>query len=256
MSISPRIGVLGVGHLMYHVIPGMMRADPAPQITLSPRNVERSRELGERFGLQVATTNEQLVADSDIVIVAVRPFQVEDLIRDLPWRVDQTVLSFAATIPSSAYTPHVNGASVVLGMPVVSAEFGESPSCLFPDDAACRALFGSCGPVIALAREEDFAAASVFGAYFGWTQALIAQASGWLTDQGIAEDTARTLVAGMTRAGATSVLQRPGTGLEELISELCLPGSITGLGISHLEGAHAFEPWREAADLVFERIKE
>jgi hypothetical protein len=29
MSISPRIGVLGVGYLMYQVIPGMMRADPA-----------------------------------------------------------------------------------------------------------------------------------------------------------------------------------------------------------------------------------
>lgn len=255
MTSSPRIGVLGVGHLMYHVVPGMMRADTAPNITLSPRSGERAQALSARFDLPIATNNAALVEASDILIVAVRPFQVEEVISNLPWRADQTILSFAATVPIAAFTPHVNGAQVVLGMPVVAAEFGESLSCIFPDDPACRALLEPCGSVIALAREEDFAAASVFGAYYGWTQALIKHASGWLAGQGLSEDTARALVAGMTKAGASSVLERSDTPLASLIDELCLPGSLTGEGVEILEGDEAFQPWNAAFETIFERIK-
>ena len=255
MKKPSRLGVLGVGHLMYHVVPGLMRAEIAPEICLSPRNAERAQRLAARYGLHIASSNEELVESCDIVIVALRPFQVEEAIKQLPWREDQLIISFAATIGSNVYNPLVNGARVALAMPVVAAEFGESPTCLFPGFDEARELLEPCGPVIVLEREEDFAAASAYGAYYGWVQKLISEGTDWLAAHGLSQEIARTLVAGMTRAGATTVLERMDTRLDDLIEELCLPGSLTGEGVELLEENGAFSAWHKALDTAYGRIK-
>ncbi|MGI9374380.1 MAG: pyrroline-5-carboxylate reductase dimerization domain-containing protein, partial [Hyphomicrobiales bacterium] len=149
----------------------------------------------------------------------------------------------------------VNGARVALAMPVVSAEFGESPTCIFPDIPEARALLEPCGSVVPLAKEEDFATASTFGAYFGWVQTIIARAADWAETEGLSPDAARAMAAGMMRAGASSVTMRPNDSLDDLVKELCLPGSLTGEGIEILDKGKAFEPWNEALTRIYERIK-
>ncbi len=69
----------------------------------------------------------------------------------------------------------------------------------------------------------------------------------------VAPDKARALIAGMTRAGATSAREHKDIPLPDLIEDLCLPGSITGQGLEILRKGNAFEPWRQAADSVFRR---
>lgn len=247
------VGVLGVGHLMAHVVPGLMRADSPPKVLLSARNKERSAALAERFDLEICGDNEDLIGRSDIVTIAVRPFNVEETIAGLPWRAEQTVLSFAGTVPLSTFEPHVNGADVVLAMPVITAEFGESPTSVWPANATVEALMASCGPVIAFDTESQFKAVSGSGAYFGWVQALIMEMTDWLSAKGVPEDQARAVIAGMTRAGAVSASMRSDTPLPELINDLCLPGSLTGQGLDILKDAEAFSPWRAAAESIFER---
>ncbi len=248
-----KVGVLGVGHLMAHVVPGLMRAVAPPEVLLSARNAERARALSERFGLEICPDNEELVARSDVAIVAVRPFDVVETIKGLPWRESQTVLSFAGTVSHSDYEPHVNGANIVLAMPVITAEFGESPTSLWPSNSLIEGLLAPCGPVIAFQTEAQFKAASGSGAYFGWVQALILEMTLWLSAKGVPQEEARALIAGMTRAGAVSAFERTDTPLNELIVHLCLPGSLTGQGLEILQSADAFSPWRAAADSIYER---
>lgn len=247
------VGVLGVGHLMAHVVPGLMRTEEPPKVVLSARNAERAGALAERFSLEICTDNHVLVEASDVVMVAVRPFDVADTIKDLPWRDTQTVLSFAGTVSRSDYEPHVNGANIVLAMPVITAEFGESPTSLWPPNELVEELMAPCGPVIVFASEAQFKAASGSGAYFGWVQALILEMTQWLSAKGVPEETARALIAGMTRAGAVSAFERTATPLDELINDLCLPGSLTGQGLEILQNGDAFAPWRAAADSIYER---
>lgn len=247
------VGVIGVGHLMAHVVPGLMRATPAPQILLSARGAARSAALAERYGLEICTENRELVERSNIVIVAVRPFDVEQTITGLPWTQDHTVLSFAGTISRSTYEPHVSGADIVLAMPVITAEFGESPTSIWPASDKVEALLTSCGPVIPFETENQFKVVSGSGAYFGWVQALIMEMTNWLGAKGVPEAQARAVIAGMTRAGAVSAFERKDTPLEELINDLCLPGSLTGQGLEILQNADAFTPWKAAADSIFER---
>lgn len=249
------VGVIGVGHLMAHVVPGLMRADPPPEIILSARSAARSAALSDRYGLEICPSNTEIVERSDVVIIAVRPFDVEETITGLPWRHEHTVLSFAGTISSATFGPHVNGAQIVLAMPVITSEFGESPTSMWPPHPIVEALLTPCGPVIPFETEEQFQVVSGCGAYFGWVQALIMEMTNWLSAKGIPEDRARAVIAGMTRAGAVSAFERRETPLEALINDLCLPGSLTGEGLEILRNSDAFSPWEAAAESIFERHK-
>jgi pyrroline-5-carboxylate reductase len=77
-----------------------------------------------------------------------------------------------------------------------------------------------------------------------------------LHNAGLDPDIARHLTAAMTRAGATTVLERPETEVKDLVDELCLPGSITGLGLDRLKKDNAFAPWHKACAAVLKKLRE
>ncbi|MGI9464089.1 MAG: pyrroline-5-carboxylate reductase dimerization domain-containing protein, partial [Aestuariivirgaceae bacterium] len=156
-------------------------------------------------------------------------------------------LSFCAGIGSAELAPVTAPARLVMAMPVVAAQFHESPTLLYPDDMACRVLLETCGPVITLASEEQFSPASVIACYYGWVHELIVQMSEWTSEQGIEPDVARQLVAQMTRAAATSARERIDTSVEGLVAELATPRSFTAMGLDILNQDEAFAPWRRAA---------
>ena len=52
-----KIAILGVGHLMHHVVAGMMRAEVKPDICLSARSTDRVADLKQRFGLPSEADN-------------------------------------------------------------------------------------------------------------------------------------------------------------------------------------------------------
>ncbi len=254
-QVTHKIGVLGVGHLIQHMAEGIVKAVAASEILLSPRNAKRVQTLCDRYEFDVAHDNKSLVQRSQYVVIAVRPFQVEEAIAGLPWRPDQTVVSLCAGVPISIFDKHVSGAKVFRALPVTASEFGASPTSIFPDDPVVAGMLKECGPVIPFTSEEEFETASVMGCYYGWVQALVAEVTQWLTENGVECKTARNLAAEMTMSGATTIRKRPNTALEDLVDELCIPGSFTGMGVDHLRSKGAFTPWREACQAVLDKSR-
>jgi pyrroline-5-carboxylate reductase len=246
-------GIIGVGHLIQHMMPGLLKADA--RFLLSARNREVATGLAGSHGLEIVEANQEIVDRSDLVILAVRPFHAVEAVRPLRFRSDHIVLSFCAGVPASALAPVVAPARLVMAMPVVAAAYGESPTLLFPDNPACRALLEPCGPVIALAEATQFAPASVIACYFGWVHELIGGMIDWTASQGLDRAAARLLVAQMTRAAATIIRERTDAAPAQLLAELATPRSFTLAGLEDLRRNHAFEAWPEAATRLAERLK-
>jgi len=242
------IGIIGAGHLIKHMMPAL--AKTGYHFISSERGNATSKWLASHYDVEVSSSNQAIVDQADMVIIAVRPYDAVSLCEGLHFKDRQIVLSLCAGLQSADIGPHVQPARLVMAMPVVAAQFGESPTLLYPEDASCRTLLVHCGPVLALAREEDFAPAATIACYYGWVQELVGEMADWVSAHGVEPETARRLCAQMTRAGATTVVQRPEVTVRELVDELATPRSFTLKGLEVLRRADAFTPWKEAAEAL------
>ncbi len=250
------IGVLGVGHLIRHMMPALVRGVAGDRLLLSPRNAAVADTLSKRYGLAIAPDTATLVARSDVVLLAVRPPQVAEATEALPWRQGQIAVSLCAGVPRAVLRATIRGPNIVRAMPVIAAEFGESPTCIFPDNDVARSLLASCGPVLPLMSEEAFETASVSACYFGWVLALIDQMAQATAAQGLDPETSRLLVAQMTRAAATIARERTDASTAQLVEELASPGSFTLTGLEVLRDNRAFDAWHQAFHAVLQRLRD
>ena len=250
MTASTTVGIIGVGHLIKHMVPALVRAPHT--FVLSERGQENSTKLAEQHDLEIVTDNQEIIDRCDVVILAVRPYDALEVAGNLSWREGQTVLSLCAGTPSAGLAPVVAPARLLMAMPVVAAQYGESPTLLYPDDHVCRTLLETCGPVVVLESEDQFEPASVIACYYGWVHELISQMSDWTAGHGVDPGVARQLVAQMTRAAATSARERIDTPLDGLVAELATPRSYTGAGLDILNEDDAFAAWKRAAQHLVE----
>jgi pyrroline-5-carboxylate reductase len=252
---SMTVGILGVGRLAEFLVAGLCRHEGGPEILLSPRNAARAGRLAESYGLTIAGDNGELVAASDLVLLATRPDQAESAVTGLPWHADRLLIDLCAGVPLAVLAPHCGPVMLARAMPMSAAMIGESPTCLYPDLAPARALFSRLGPVVALPDEAAFEAASVLGAYYGWVHGLIGTVARWTAEAGVDAATARDLTAYMTRAAADMVRHQRDLSFAEIVGELATPGGITALGLGVLEDRAALEAWQDACEAVFTRLR-
>lgn len=255
--MSPiNVGILGVGHLTYHMVPGLVAGDTDLTVRLSPRNAERAADLNERFDVEIAEDNAQLVEKSDVILIGVRQFHALDVVRGLPWRAGQTVVSCCAGLALEDIAPLVGDADLVRAMPTVGAEFRESPTCIFPDNAAAASVLSNCGAVIPLAREHHFNAATVTVCYSSMLFGLLARMQEWNETAGIDAETARTLVSELSKSTAVMARERKEVSLDDIVEELATPGSFTLKGLEVLQARDAFRPWIEMSNTMLKQLSE
>jgi pyrroline-5-carboxylate reductase len=117
-----RIAILGAGRIGEALISGLLSSGwrEAADLTASARRQERAAELGERFGIEATTSNAEAAAGAALVVIAVKPQDLDVLLGELGTLVqpDQTVLSIAAAVPTAAIERHLaSGVPVVRAMP-------------------------------------------------------------------------------------------------------------------------------------------
>jgi len=101
-----KIAILGAGQIGEALIGGLLSSGwhtPA-EIQASTRREERMAELAERHGIVVTQSNGEAVAGAALVVIAVKPQDIEALLGEVGPLIqpEQTVLSVAAAIIASA----------------------------------------------------------------------------------------------------------------------------------------------------------
>ena len=123
MAVDPRkIAILGAGQTGEVLLTGLLSSGwrTAAELTASTRRQERADELHERHGIAVTLSNAEAAAGAALVVVAVKPQDIETLLGEIGPLIqpEQTVLSIAAAIPTTAIERHfAAGVPVVRAMP-------------------------------------------------------------------------------------------------------------------------------------------
>lgn len=248
------ISFIGVGEFAQHLIHGFVHSQTRHEIILSPRNKQRAIDLSKEFGLQIASSNAEVVRASTIVFLSTRPKQAEQALTDLPWTAKHLLISVAAGISREQLLQLVAPADVCVSMLVNAAAVGVSPVSLFPDNQRARAVLQNLGSVYTMPDVAAFEAASVFGAVYGWVFALADQLQQWSVDNGIPDEAARGFAVETLQAAMIMASERSDKSLTELTNELRTPGGITQHGLEGLDAHDALQAWRDACSSVLERL--
>ena len=135
MTVDPRkIAILGAGKTGEALLTGLLSSGwrSVAEVSASTRRQERADELRERHGVDVTLSNAEAVSGAALVVVAVKPQDIETLLGEIGPLIqpDQTVLSIAAAIPTAAIERHL-GSGVRVSEPymdAVTAVSGSGPA--------------------------------------------------------------------------------------------------------------------------------
>ena len=82
MSGSGKIAILGGGRIGEALLAGLLGSGwrETGQIAVTTRSESRAAELRERYGIDASTSNAAAVAGAELVVVAVKPQDIDTLL--------------------------------------------------------------------------------------------------------------------------------------------------------------------------------
>lgn len=243
-----QLTILGTGRMGEALLNGLLRSGWAQpqQVWCTVRNPDRARTLAETYGVRADTDSASATAAADVVLLAVKPQNLRELLATVADKVHpgQLVISVAAGVPTAAIesqlpadTPVVRVMSntpvqVDQAMSVVAAGRHARDDQL---DVAAE-IFAHVGRVIRLPEEHLDAVTALSGSGPAYVF-LLAEA---MIDAGIllglSRDVATELIV-QTLAGSAAMLRDTGRHPVELREEVTSPGGVTIAAVRKLEDA-------------------
>src|SRR5450631_635930 len=242
--MNKKIAIIGGGNLGTAIAQGLIQSEfvQPKQILITKRNISTLHAL-EKWGVLVSDKNEEAVRYADLVILAVKPFQVNEILRSLKDHFEERhVLVSVVTGVSIENIAASLGrkVSIVRAMPNTAIAIQESMTCLAAQNVNeeqlqyVHELFGQLGKVVRI-DEKLMDAATVLGAC-GTAFAMRyirANIQGGI-EIGFDAATA-TLIAAQTVKGAAELLLKNGTHPEQEIDKVTTPKGCTIAGLNEME---------------------
>ena len=261
------IGILGAGNMGEALIGGLVKACivSPDQIVASRRNKSALRKLEELYGIRTTVDNRELVKESDVVVVAVKPQVLPDVldgVSDL-FHNGKLLISIAAGISTDLIEQLLGkDVPVIRVMPNVAALGGEgiSPYCLGKHSTEAHALmaneiFSAVGVTVMVDEELMDPVTAISGtgpAYVFYLMEALIDAG---TALGFPPIVARALVR-QTFYGAAKLLTETTKTPTDLRLMVTSPQGTTHAAISYLESREFSSLIKAAVDRANIRAKE
>jgi pyrroline-5-carboxylate reductase len=242
--MSKKIAIIGGGNLGTAIAEGLLKSKfckPA-DITITKRKIVTLEKLKER-GVLVTSENAEAVFNSELVILAVKPYQVADVLTSF-----KNVLSTKHILVSVVTGVLITEIEEIIkikipvfrAMPNTAIAIQESMTCLSFSNATvaqvnfAKNIFSTLGKVVMI-DEKLMEAATVLGAC-GTAYAMRyirANIQGGI-EIGFDAATA-SLIAAQTVKGAAELLLQKGTHPEQEIDKVTTPKGCTIAGLNEME---------------------
>jgi len=230
-----RIGILGLGTMGAAIARGLVGSLPAGSIAATRRAGESTPPDGDPPGVQLVADNRALVERSDVIVLAVKPHQVQQILEDLaPNLAGKVLVSICAAISTDDLQRWAGSKTVVVrtmpntpcligrGMTVIARTTQTQPEQL----ALAESLFAPLGRTAVLDESLLDAVTGLSGCGPAYVFLIIEALSEAGVKLGIDRRTATLLAAQTLLGGAEMVLQR-GEHPAQLKDEVTTPAGCT-----------------------------
>jgi pyrroline-5-carboxylate reductase len=267
MFSAQRLGFLGSGNMAEALIRGILEKNLWPKETIIASDVspERLSDVGGRLGIRTTADNGEVVTASDMIIVAVKPAQVPEVLSDVADAVspEKLIVSIAAgvtlaTIQSSVkkITPVIRvmpnaPAMALAGMSCLSAGSSAGPEHL----AEAMKLFSGVGEALVVPEAHLDAVTALSGSGPAYLFLVIEALTDAGVRVGLPRKTAEKLSA-QTVLGAAAMVIETGRHPGQLKDMVASPAGTTIEGLAVLEENGVRGAFIEAVDAAYRRAKE
>ncbi|MDY7529408.1 MULTISPECIES: pyrroline-5-carboxylate reductase [Cryobacterium] len=272
-TVLPTIAFLGAGSMARAVLTGLL----TPAVTVeggiraTNRTAEKAAELHDLPGVTAWATaldpdaNRTAVTGARIVVVAVKPAMVPDLLREIASSLAPgtlvvsvaagvTIATFEALLPASvAVIRSMPNTPALVGKAVTGLSAGSRSTAADLDLA--RALFGTVGSVLVVPEDKLDALSTISGSGPAYVFYLIEEFTRTAIDKGFTAEEAAILVNG-TFLGASTLLAASPLSPGELRRQVTSPHGTTERAVWELEKGGLKELFDRATDAALARARE
>jgi pyrroline-5-carboxylate reductase len=241
-----RVAVLGTGKMGGILLQALLKNNLlSPELTRATvQHEERAKMLAKKLNVKVGTDNAAAVKGADIILIAVKPQVVQDVMREIRGQITpaQLIVSVAASVPTAMIESGLpEKIPVIRAMPNTPCSIGSGMT------AVCKGKYADAGQVAMTCRMFDVVGRTVVidekhmdavtglsasgPAYIYIILESLAEAG---VKVGLPRDVA-TLLAAQTTLGAARVVLETGDHPALLKDAVTTPAGCTIDGIMELE---------------------
>jgi len=231
-----KIGFIGAGNMATAIVNGLLKSHtPEETIFVHDCNVRQLKHMAE-LGVNIAYTIEELVENSDIIVLAVKPQNYDEVLAEIKTAVtDKKIFVTIAAGISIDYVRKGLGMDcpMVRVMPNTPLLLGKGAT------AVCRSenisdkdfktiynMFAHSGEAVELPEEQMNSVIAVNGSSPAYVYLFAKAMTDYAVSVGIDKDTALKLVA-QTFIGSAEMLLSSGDDPDTLIQKVCSKGGTT-----------------------------
>jgi len=241
---NKKIAVIGVGNMGGAIVSGLLKSGfvTSTDIFVSDREksiLARMKDLG----VNIADNNRDAVKNAGIVIVAVKPYHLEQVINEIKpeLNADKILVSIAAGVGLKDLSEMCgNEIPVFRVMPNTAISLQESLTCISAGSNAGShkeyviELFDQLGKTLEIPEEMMAAATVLSSCGIAYALRFIRAATEAGVETGFKAEIAQYITA-QTVKGAAELILRSGNHPESEIDKVTTPGGITITGLNEME---------------------
>jgi pyrroline-5-carboxylate reductase len=245
MFKKKKIAIIGAGNIGTSIASGLAKSEnfKTRDITLTRRRLDLL-EPYKKQGFKVTSNNSEALSDSDIIIIAVEPQQLDDLLVDIKSELDPD-RHILISVVTGAHSKQIirkteNKVPVVRAMPNTAIAIRESMTCISSAEKNGNAvniaeeIFNTVGKTMVILEEQMTSATALCACGIAFFLRSIRAASQGGIEIGF-HSTESNLMAAQTAKGAASLLLSLGNHPEMEVDRVTTPRGCTISGLNQME---------------------
>lgn len=266
MLLNSSIGFIGGGNMAEAIVKGLLAGGMAPRnILVSDPVLDRRAHLGSSMQIKTTDDNAEVIAASDLVVLAIKPQMAANVLTGLEGIVtpQKLVISIMAGISTTFIEESLqNGTKVVRAMPNTPALVQAGATAICPGRRAtaddlelARELFNLVGTVVTVNERQMDAVTGVSGSGPAYAYSFIEALADAGVKNGLPRDIAVNLAV-QTVLGSAKLVQESGEHPAVLRDRVTSPGGTTIAALHALENGRFHGLVMDAVDAAVKRSKE
>ena len=251
------IGFIGTGKIAFSVISGICTSSiKFKTIFISSRNKLLANKLKKKFKkIIIEKDNQKIIDNCNWVFLSITPKVGEKIIKNLKFKVNQTIISFISTISISELKKMIKVKSKIvraIPLPPISIKKGPIPIC--PPNKKVKFFFDKIGSTVEIKNEKlsinFWSMSGMMASYYD----MLRIKTDWLVKKGIKRQDAQKYVTSLFLALSEDAVIHSKKELKYLVKESQTPKGLNEQGLKEMSKKGVYKSVINTLNSIHKRL--